>query len=129
MAQPAIVIDYSPPAWADDRPQRVRRNEPRPQEPVLEREQNVAAREQFVDGSHVSLVPAASDDGVRRPLRAADASDGGVRRPLLGVDASPYKPRRKSVAAPATGGFSAHENNLAQLIRDLDQLLQAKKGA
>jgi hypothetical protein len=120
-----INIDYTPPVWADDRPQRVRRDEPRPQAQLHEEpqrqgrarwpEQRAAAGEQFVDSSRASLVPAASEDGVRRPP--------------LGVDASPYKPRRKSVAAPATGGVNTHENNLARLIQDLDQLLQTRKGA
>ncbi len=109
------ALNFTPPVWADDPHRRPWRSEPRPQAPRQAREQPAAVREQFVDGSHVSLVPAASDDSARQSPRVTDAH-------------RMFAPR-KAAKAPCSGPVSEHEHNLAQLIRDLDQLLQARKGA
>jgi len=111
------ALRYTPPVWVDDRPQRVRRDEPRPPVSVRVREESAsaAAGPQFVDGSHVSLVPAASEEGAARSPRPTE-----THRMF-----APRKAARASDREP----ISEHEHHLAQLIRDLDQLLQARKRA
>jgi hypothetical protein len=55
-------------------------------------------------------VPAAGDYSARRPFRADNA-------------------RGKGSVSQFTDEVSGRENALAQLIRDLDQMLQSRKGA
>ena len=102
--------------------------EPRPQGHVNE-------REHFIDELQVSLVPAANDAGGRRPMRTAIANEYGIRRPVRAAAARPNKapdtsqdkaPRRDT-GSPVADGSNVHESNLAQLIRDLDRLMQPRK--
>ena len=160
-----IKIEHAPPVWADMRPQRAgpdNRRQPahsqddmrqlghvlealRQQEHVGDAPRpqgHVNEREQFVDELEVSLVPAASDAGGRRPLRTAIANEYGIRRPVRaaaarpdkaptragqGADTSQNKAPRRDAGSPVADKANVHESNLAQLIRDLDQLMQPRK--
>ncbi len=95
----SIGIDQAEFAWIGGRPQH----------------QLAYQREAFIEDSQLSLVPAVDDYAPRRSLRAGDTRRTNVRR--NGED------------APVADAASEHENNLAQLIRDIDQLLQPRKGA
>jgi hypothetical protein len=64
---------------------------------------------------HPSLVPAAGVYSARRPLRADDECQNNAR----GKDSAPR----------ITDDVSGRENTLAQLILDLEQMLQSRKGA
>jgi hypothetical protein len=96
-----IIIDHSEPEWIDDR-----------------REQPhgfVNEHEQFIDDVRLSLVPVAGDYGAPHPLRADDKrQDSGLR---------------KSRASRITEQVIDRENTLIQMIRDLDHMLQSRKGA
>ena len=94
-----IDIDQAEFAWIGGRPQH----------------QLAYQREAFIEDSHLSLVPAVDDYAPRRLLRAVDTRRTNVRR--------------NGEVAPVADAASDHENNLAQLIRDIDQLLQPRKGA
>jgi hypothetical protein len=72
----------------------------------------------WVDDAALSLVPVvpvAGDDGTRRLYRASEARWNSARR--------------NGKASRIADAASTHENRLAELIRDLDQMLQPRKGA
>lgn len=98
---PRIIIDRSESDWVDDR-----------------REQShgfVNEREEFIDDVHLSLVPVAGDYGAPRPVQADD------KRQNSGL------PNAK--ASRIIEQVVDRENTLVQLIRDLDHMLQSRKGA
>jgi len=103
-----IIIDHSQSKWIDDR----QAHEPRDDglQPEFANEQD-----QSIGDLHPSLVPATSGYGARRPLRA----DHEYR----------YNTSRKGAASHITDNVSEHENKLAKMIREIDQLLQSSKGA
>ena len=103
-----IIIDDSKPDWIDERLRREWRNDRQLHGPAYK-------GEEFIDDLRPSLVPAAGDYSARRPPRADDKRQN--------------YPRGKDRAPQITDEVSGHENRLAQLIRDLDQMLQSRKGA
>jgi hypothetical protein len=103
-----IIIDRSESDWIDDRYQQAWHEDP-------QRLQVVNGRKPLVDDVHVPLVPAASDYGARRPLRADDERQGSA----LHEDGAPQ----------ITDEVSASDTTLARLIRDIDELMQSRKGA
>ncbi len=72
-------------------------------------------RQKFVDDLDLSLVPAADDYGARRPRQTDYTSKG--------------KGPHGGGGSLFTDKVSDHENKAAQLLRDLDQLLQSRKWA
>jgi hypothetical protein len=98
---PRMVVDHAEAGWIDDR---------RAQPHGL-----VNEREAFIDGAQLSLVPAAGDYSASRPLRADSTHQN-------------YAPR-KGRASRITEQVIERENTLVQLMRDLDQMLQSRKGA
>jgi hypothetical protein len=72
-------------------------------------------RERVLDNLPPSLVPAAGEYRVRRPLRADDAR--------------PNKARGRDSTSRVADTISGRENTLAQLIVDLEQLLKSRKEA
>jgi hypothetical protein len=103
-----IVIDHSESDCIDNRHEHELRDD-------RQQHGSVDARERFIDDSHLSLVPAASDYTARRPLRGDDEWQNNALH--------------KGRASQITDDVSEREKTLAQLIRDLDQLLQSRKGA
>lgn len=103
-----VIIDHPEADWIDDRHEHELRADRQPHG-------SVNAREQFIDDLHLSLVPAASDYPARRPLRTDEARQNNASR--------------EDNAFQMTDEVREHENRLAQLIRDLDQLLQSRKEA
>jgi hypothetical protein len=103
-----MIIDDSKPDWIDERLQREWRNDRQLHGPAYK-------GEEFIDDLRPSLVPAAGDYSGRRPPGADDKRQNS--------------PRGKDRAFQITDEVSGHENKLAQLIRDLDQMLQTRKGA
>jgi hypothetical protein len=71
--------------------------------------------EEVIDDLHPSLVPAAGDYSARHPLRADDECQNNARS--------------EDSASQITDEVSGRENTLAQLILDLEQMLQSRKGA
>ncbi len=71
----------------------------------------INGREKFVDDLRLSLVPTADDYGARRPI--APRSNG----------------LREGRASQIADEFSGRENRWAQLLRDLDQIMQSRKEA
>jgi hypothetical protein len=98
---PRIFVDHSEAGWIDDR---------RAQPQGL-----VNDREAFVDDAQLSLVPAVGDYGAAGSLQADDASQN--------------RARRTGKAARITEQVIERENTLVQLMRDLDHMLQSRKGA
>jgi hypothetical protein len=96
-----IFIDHSASEWIDDR-------RPQPHEFVKE-------REAFIDDAQLSLVPVAADYGTSSQLRADDMRQNYARP--------------KGRAARITEQVIEREDTLVQLLRDLDQMLQSRKGA
>ena len=70
--------------------------------------------ERGIDYLQPSLVPAAGDYSARHPLRADECENNA---------------RGKGSASQFADKVSGRENTLAQLIRDLDEMLQSRKGA
>jgi hypothetical protein len=103
-----IIIDDSKPDWIDERVRREWRNDRQLHGPVYK-------GKEFIDDLRPSLVPAAGDYSARRSPRADDKRQN--------------YPRDKDRPAQITDEVGGHENKLAQLIRDLDQILQSGKGA
>jgi hypothetical protein len=103
-----IIVDDSKPDWIDERLQREWRNDRQLHGPAYK-------GEEFIDDLRPSLVPAAGDYSGRRPPGADYKRQNS--------------PRGKDRPAQITDEVSGHENKLAQLIRDLDQMLQTRKGA
>lgn len=97
---PRIFVDHSETGWIDDR---------RAQPHGL-----VNEREAFIDDAQLSLVPAAGDYGATRPLQADSTHQN-------------YAPRKVRVSR-ITEKVIERENKLVQLMRDLDQMLQSRKG-
>ncbi len=109
-----IIVDRAAPDWIGDRQAQAMRGDRQPHG-------FGSIREAFINDSQLSLVPAA---GEYIPRRARP--DAG-RRPN---NAPPEDgTAQMASAAPVAGGVSERQNALAQLIRDLDQLLQTKKQA
>jgi len=96
-----IIIDHSASEWIDDR-------RPQPHEFVKE-------PEAFIDDAQLSLVPVAADYGTSSQLRADDMRQNYAR------------PQGR--AARITEQVIEREDTLVQLLRDLDQMLQSRKGA
>jgi hypothetical protein len=96
-----IIIDHNrhQREWRDDRQQHG----------------SVYEGEEVIDDLHPSPVQAAGDYSARRPLRADDGCQN--------------KTRGKYSASQITDEVSGRENTLAQLILDLDRMLQSRKGA
>jgi hypothetical protein len=100
-----ILMDHSALDWAQDDRQ--------PHQFGVERRQRgfVDERQKFVDDLRLSLVPNTDDPGARRQIAPQSKGHGE------GVD-----PR-------IAGEFSGRENRWAQLLRDLDQIMQSRKEA
>jgi hypothetical protein len=107
-----IIIDRSAPDWPDDQHDNDWREDELRE--VLQRHEPVVERETFIDDSHLSLVPAAGDDGIFASRADDERQD---------------EARGKDKASPTADGIKEREDTLAQLIRDLDQLLQSSKEA
>jgi hypothetical protein len=103
-----MIIDDAKPNWIDDRLRREWRNNRR-------RHGSAYKGEEFIDDLPPSIVPVAGDYSGRRPPGADDKRQNS--------------PRGKDRASQITDEVNGHENRLAQLIRDLDQMLQSRKGA
>jgi hypothetical protein len=102
-----ILMDHSGLDWVhDDRQEHQFGGEQRQRGFVNE-------REKFVDDLRLSLVPAADDYGARRPRQIAPQSDG----------------LREGRAPRIADVFAGRENQWAQLLRDLDQIMQSRKEA
>jgi hypothetical protein len=71
--------------------------------------------EEVIDDLHPSLVPAAGEYRARRPSRADDERQNNARG--------------KHTASQSTDEISGREDTLAQLILDLEQMLQSAKRA
>jgi hypothetical protein len=102
-----ILIDHAEPNRIDERNQQARQEDrPRPR---------FIRRKPFVDDSNVPLVPATSDYGAQRPLPADDARQNNTLH--------------QDSASQTTNEVSAVDSTLAQLIRDIDELMQSTNRA
>jgi hypothetical protein len=109
-----INIDHPKSEWIGNRHHREWRND-------RQRQGSVYKGEEFIDDLHPSLVPVAGDYSARRPLATDDKRQNDPR----GKDRGPQITDAPQIADE----FSGRENRLAELIRDLDQMLQSRKGA
>ena len=98
MRDQQIIMDHAGLNWVEDQHK---------QETSLQGQQHgfFNKREEFIDDLQLSLVPAAGDYNVRRPLRA----------------------RNERGASHITEELSERQNSLTQLIQDLDLLLSKKE--
>lgn len=103
-----IIIDHPEPDWIDDRPERALRDD-------QQRHGLVNQREKFIDDLQLPLVPAAGDYSAPRPLPADDAYQNNALR--------------RGGSSQIAAEVSEREKTLAQLIQELDQLLQLRKEA
>jgi hypothetical protein len=79
---------------------------------------------------HVSVYEGEKVIGDLHPSPVATAGDYSARRrPLRADDERQNKARGKDSASQITDEISGRENTLAQLILDLDRMLQSRKGA